>query len=242
MSGENDLTWDAGLVKLASLGDRLWLDSNANGQQDDGATGISGQTVTLIGGGADGLINGVGDTSATTTTGTDGYYNFSGLNVGEEYQVQFAAPSGTVFTGQNIGADASDSDADTSTGKTQIVTLASGEHNPTLDAGVYAKASLGNYVWVDGNNDGQQGNGADIGLNGVTVNLYKGDGTLVATTTTANNGGNPGYYLFSDLVPGDYKVEFIKPAGYAFVQQDQGGDGVDSDANPMSQLKAGVCQ
>jgi len=65
---------------------------------------------------------------------------------------------------------------------------------------VYAKASLGNYVWVDGNNDGQQGNGADIGLNGVTVNLYKGDGTLVATTTTANNGGNPGYYLFSDLV------------------------------------------
>jgi len=103
-------------------------------------------------------------------------------------------PERTVFTGQNIGADASDSDADTTTGKTQIVTLASGEHNPTLDAGVYAKASLGNYVWVDGNNDGQQGNGADIGLNGVTVNLYKGDGTLVATTTTANNGGNPGYY------------------------------------------------
>ena len=134
--GGSNQTIDAGLVQPASLGDRLWFDSNANGQQDDGATGISGQTVTLIGGGADGLINGVGDTTAITTTGTDGFYEFTGLTPGVEYQVQFAAPAGTVFTGQNVGNDTSDSDADTTTGKTQIVTLGSGEHNPTLDAGV----------------------------------------------------------------------------------------------------------
>jgi len=53
------------------------VDTNANGLQDDGATGIVGATVTLIGGGADGLINGVGDTTATTTTGVDGFYDFS---------------------------------------------------------------------------------------------------------------------------------------------------------------------
>jgi len=37
----------------------------------------SSRDVTLIGGGADGLINGIGDTTATTTTGVDGFYDFS---------------------------------------------------------------------------------------------------------------------------------------------------------------------
>ncbi|MCM8622143.1 MAG: hypothetical protein NFW16_10520, partial [Candidatus Accumulibacter sp.] len=144
-------------VVAASLGDRLWVDTNHNGQQDDGPTGISGQTVTLIGGGGDWVINGIGDTTTTTTTGVDGFYQFTGLTPGVEYQVQFAAPSGYLFTGQNVGNDASDSDADTTTGKTQIVTLGSGEHNPTLDAGVVIPpASLGNYVWYDNNADGQQ--------------------------------------------------------------------------------------
>src|SRR5258706_405948 len=132
-SGEYNPTLDAGVYQTASLGDRLWVDSNHNGQQDDGLTGISGQTVTLIGGGADGLIFNTGDnTSTTTTTGVDGFYNFTGLTPGVQYQVQFAAPAGYVFTGQDIGPDVSDSDANTSTGKTQIVTLASGEYNPTL--------------------------------------------------------------------------------------------------------------
>ncbi|MBK7673272.1 MAG: hypothetical protein IPJ27_00080 [Candidatus Accumulibacter sp.] len=67
-----------------------------------------GATVTLIGGGADGLINGIGDTTATTTTGADGIYNFAGLTPGQQYQVQFSAPAGTVFTGQNVGANGFD--------------------------------------------------------------------------------------------------------------------------------------
>src|SRR5258706_530303 len=148
-AGEYNPTLDAGVYQTASLGDRLWGDTNANGQQDLGEVGISGQTVTLIGGGADGLINGVGDTSITTSTGVNGIYNFSGLTPGVEYQVQFAAPAGYVFTGQDIGPDVSDSDANTGTGLTQIVTLASGEYNPTLDAGVYQTASLGDRLWVD---------------------------------------------------------------------------------------------
>ena len=124
----------------ASLGDRLWVDTNGDGVQNDGATGISGQLVTLIGGGADGVIGtGSDDTSATTTTGTDGFYQFTGLTPGVEYQVQFSKPTGTVFTNKDASGntlDATDSDADLVTGKTQIVTLASGENNPTIDAGV----------------------------------------------------------------------------------------------------------
>jgi len=38
-------------------------------------------------------------------------------------------------------------------------------------------------------------------------------------------------YLFSGLTPGDYKIQFVFPAGFSISPQDQGGnDAVDSDA------------
>ncbi|MES2626792.1 MAG: SdrD B-like domain-containing protein, partial [Pseudomonadota bacterium] len=235
-SGENDLTLDAGLLQLASLGDYVWLDTNNDGQQNDGAaSGVNGVTVNLY--------KGDGSFVATAVTGNDtggnaGYYNFVDLIPGD-YKVEFVKPVGYVFAKQDIGADGSDSDANTSTGMTAVTTLSSGENDLTLDAGLLHLASLGDYVWVDGNNDGQQNDGAASGLNGVTVNLYKGDGTFVATTTTANDtGGNSGYYNFIELIPGDYKVEFVKPTGYAFAKQDIGADGSDSDANTTTGLTA----
>ena len=141
-TGENNTTVDAGLYATASIGDRLWVDTNANGQQDDGATGLSGQTITLAGGGADGLLSTTADnTTATAVTGTDGAYRFSGLTPGVEYQVQFSKPAGYNYTGADTGSDSSDSDANASTGKSQVVKLASGEYNASVDAGVVAVAS-----------------------------------------------------------------------------------------------------
>ncbi|MBK7673269.1 MAG: hypothetical protein IPJ27_00065 [Candidatus Accumulibacter sp.] len=96
-SGANSVENNFGEIVTASLGDRLWTDTNGDGKQTTGEVGIVGATVTLIGGGADGLINGIGDTTATTTTGADGIYNFAGLTPGQQYQVQFSAPAGTVF-------------------------------------------------------------------------------------------------------------------------------------------------
>ena len=67
----------------------------------------------------------------------------------------------------------------------------------------------------------------ESGIPDVTVNLYNATGVLIATTLT----NATGYYYFSDLVPGDYYVEFILPPGYTFSPQDQGTDDVDSEAN-----------
>ncbi len=163
-SGDSNTTVDAGFYKTASLGDRLWVDSNGDGIQNDGTTGLSGQTITLIGGGADGLIATTGDnTTATTTTGADGYYQFTGLTPGVEYQVQFSKPAGTIFTGQDLGGnDALDSDVNAA-GLSQIVKLSSGEHNPTIDAGVYAPnigIDIEKYVrseYTNGSNEGGEG-------------------------------------------------------------------------------------
>ena len=73
---------------------------------------------------------------------------------------------------------------------------------------MYQTASLGDFVWNDLNADGVQDAG-EAGIDGVTVNLYASDGTFIATTTTAGGG----LYLFDNLTPGDYYVEFIPPAG-----------------------------
>ncbi|MCK4774136.1 MAG: hypothetical protein KAT30_05100, partial [Candidatus Krumholzibacteria bacterium] len=91
-------------------------------------------------------------------------------------------------------------------------------------------AALGDYVWHDLNMDGIQDAG-EPGIERVTVNLYDCADNFLATMPTDANG----LYLFSDLTPGDYYVEFILPGGYVFSPQDQGSDdAVDSDADMVT--------
>ena len=63
-SGEYNDTVDAGYYQTASLGDYVWLDTNGNGIQDDGDTGINGVTVNLY--------DCAGNPLASTTTADDG--------------------------------------------------------------------------------------------------------------------------------------------------------------------------
>lgn len=224
-------------LNSAKLGDQVWLDSNADGIQDAGELGVNDVVVELY--------DGNGDLVATTITGDDystavveqGFYQFSGLAAGD-YSVKFITPVDmalTVRDANSNGNDASDSDADQVSGETATITLTSGESNLTVDAGLVETvlpASLGDYVWEDKNGDGQQNDGAASGINGVTVNLKNAAGAVIATQVTANDvNGNGGYYLFDNLTPGDYSVEFIKPSGFEFTTQDQGADGSDSDVD-----------
>ena len=88
-------------------------------------------------------------------------------------------------------------------------------------------ASVGDFVWVDGDGDGIQDVG-EVGLVNVTVNLYNETGVVVDTMVTNASG----YYEFTGLVPGNYSVGFVLPGGYVFSPQDQGSnDSVDSDAD-----------
>ena len=235
-AGENDLTWDAGLYQPASLGNFVWNDLDSDGVQDGGAeTGIDGVTVNLYrpGYGPDGIPGNADDADivATTTTAGGGLYLFDNLIPGD-YYVDFIPPAGYVVSPQDQGGnDATDSDANPVTGQTVVTTLTPGENDLTWDAGLHQSASLGDFVWNDLDADGVQDGGPETGIDGVTVNLYDSNGTLIATTTTSGGG----FYLFTDLVPGDYHVEFIPPVGYVISPQDQGGnDAADSDANPVT--------
>ncbi|MTB54021.1 SdrD B-like domain-containing protein, partial [Lewinella sp. W8] len=132
-SGENDPTIDAGYYQTASLGDFVFLDRDADGQQDAGEPGIENVTVNLLVDGAQ---------VATTTTDGSGFYQFTDLTPGVEYVVEFVSPAGFESSPANVGDDATDSDADETTGQSPVVILASGENNPTIDAGFYETASL----------------------------------------------------------------------------------------------------
>jgi hypothetical protein len=99
-------------------------------------------------------------------------------------------------------------------------------------------ATLGDFVWVDEDDDSLQDPG-ESGLGNVTVYLYDSGGTLVRTTQTDATG----HYLFVNLDPGDYYVQFVLPTGYWFVDQDANGntdDTFDSDADPSNDGKTVV--
>jgi hypothetical protein len=131
-SGQNNPNVDAGLYKLAELGDKVWYDTNKNGVQDAGEAGVQGVKVSLL--------DAAGNVVTTQTTDASGNYLFTSLKPGT-YSVQFdktTLPTGYVFTSQDVGSDAADSDADTSTGKTIQTVLDSGESDKTWDAGIVA--------------------------------------------------------------------------------------------------------
>ena len=235
VSGENDLTWDAGILQPAALGNFVWLDADDNGVQDGGESGINGVTVHLLDGSGNPVDdpNQAGTQNYVVTTANDGSndgaYQFTGLFPGD-YQVQFDLPSSDyVFARQDQGADdAADSDADRTTGDTGTYTLIAGQTDNTVDAGMMQRASLGDFVWRDMNDNGIQDSG-EIGINGVTVNLLDENGAQIDTTTTDATG----HYLFDDLVPGVYSLEFVLPSNqYEFSDQNQGADdAADSDAD-----------
>lgn len=235
-----DLTVDAGIFATpnvnnakATIGDKVWNDVNGNGVQDAGEPGVAGVTVTLYAGDGTTVI-------ATTTTDGAGNYIFTNLDAGN-YVVGFSnLPAGFTFTTQNAGTDpAKDSNPNTGTGKTAPITLAAGEINLTIDAGIKGasvKSALGDRVWYDVNSNGIQDAGEN-GAAGVSVTLYNAAGTAIATTVTDANGA----YLFADLDAGTYTVGFSNlPAGYTATTPNAAGSTAanNSDAN-IGSLRTG---
>ncbi|MCP9754907.1 DUF11 domain-containing protein, partial [Lacihabitans sp. CCS-44] len=222
---------DAYVVPTASLGDFVWDDINGNGIQDGTEIGVQGVIVNLFGTDQDG-----NPVSRTTTTDANGKYLFDDLVPGS-YFVEFIRPTGYTGSDKDQGTDdTKDSDADKITGKTGTITLAGGDNNLTVDAGIFKPAKLGDYVWEDKNYNGIQDSG-ESPIQGVVVKLLDAagnpakdaDGNTVASTTT----DAAGLYKFENLKPGvQYVVEFTKPAGYEPTSKDKGTDDTkDSDAD-----------
>lgn len=120
---------------LVSIGDRVWVDEDRDGQQDQGERPVAGVRVILK--------DGQGMVVGETRTDENGWYNFNDLKPSTEYRLLFTLPAGTSWTTANQGDDATDSDVDPN-GEVRFTTPTDGKNeigpgkadDPTLDAGV----------------------------------------------------------------------------------------------------------
>lgn len=135
--GESNTTIDVGLTPkgaVASIGNLVWLDENANGIQDEGEEGVAGVNVVLLTAG--------GQEVATMLTDEDGFYTFGGLTPGL-YTVKVERPSDAyIFTKQDQLDEFADSDADPTTGQTIVTELIVDENDLTWDVGLVAPPIL----------------------------------------------------------------------------------------------------
>ncbi len=222
--GLEDANNDFGAAPGATIGDFVWEDTNGDGIQDPGETGIDGVLVTLYA--SDGTVVG-------TTTTVNGSYSFTDVPAGE-YYMGFGTPTGYSASPANQGGDPTqDSDIiNPISGVTAPFSLSPGDVNNDIDAGFVpgtTGSTISGSTWLDSN-----ANGTDDGetpIQGITVDLYDSNGTLIASTTT----GPDGSYTFSNVPPGDYYVDFGDSPGNHPTMQDAGNDDtIDSDANPTN--------
>jgi protocatechuate 3,4-dioxygenase beta subunit len=174
----------------------VFNDANADAKQETTETGIAGQTVRLLEGTA---------VIATTTTGSDGSYSFSGVSAGN-YAVSVTKAAGDTFTtagtanvtvtasansvAASIGEHATTAAATTTTTPTSI-TMSAFNQSLTLDDKNYTvSGSQGNATITAGNgndtiNAGGYNNAITLGSGNNTVTGPQGN-----TVVTAGGGNN----------------------------------------------------
>jgi len=99
------------------VGNRVWLDENGNGQQDDWEVGVGGICILLY-------RNGDYEHFWGTSTDSNGHYAINlprddaGKPLSGDYELRLEIPSSYAFTAANVGDEDHDSDVDSTTWQT----------------------------------------------------------------------------------------------------------------------------
>ncbi|HSA19212.1 MAG TPA: SdrD B-like domain-containing protein, partial [Kiritimatiellia bacterium] len=217
------------------LGDRVWDDLDGDGQQDAGEDGVAGVQVVLY---RDGMA------VATNVTDALGQYRFERLIAGD-YQLAFVHgtyPAGYSATlrGPTGSSDPDDSDPDPATDLTETIALGESEQDLSWDLGLARPPSIGDKVWFDFDLDGQQGGPGENGAENVRVFLLDAGENIIATNLTDANG----LYLFENLAPGTYRVQFdltsLPPRHHPTIKTGNLLDAGNSDADPLTGLTEAI--
>lgn len=247
-----------------SVGNLVWLDGNKNGIQDDDEYGLVDSQVNLLKVESDGTTSEARDLNGillpTQIITATGQYEFTNLPEGE-YIIRVTPPGGYVptFGGDDVDTNDSNTDSNCYANKANSMietlpfSLAEGSEpiadidgddtdgNMTVDCGFHQpdvpRYSIGNQIWVDngaGNaanaNNGLRDSGEPNVSQVIQLELRDDNDAVVDQTSSSN-----GYYLFSGLDAGNYKVCLIADnfaaggplAGYTST----GGDEIDPNLN-----------
>ena len=209
--------YNFGELAPASLAGFVYADTDNDGVFDLAETGILGVTIDLAG--TDDLGNPV---ATSTLTGPGGAWSFPNLRPGT-YTITETQPAGWFDGTDTIGTQGG-----TTTPDQFDVTLNPGTTGINNNFGEHQPASVGNFVWLDVDDDGIQDPAE--GIDGVVVNLYDDGGTLITSTVTAGGGA----YQFTNLAPfDDYTIEVGPPSVLSAFTTLPGTDNTDdSDVAP----------
>lgn len=198
-----------GELEPASLSGSVFHDVNNDGVFDASEPGLDNVTVTLTG--TDDLGASV---NTTTLTSGGGLFSFSNLRPGT-YAITETQPAGYL--------DGTDSDGSLANGDTTVndriasIEVVAGDSGIDYQFGEVSPASLTGSVYLDSDRSGTR-DGGELGISGVTVELYDATGTVLqATATTAPDGS----YQFTNLATGDYVLRQVHPTEYTGTTPDQ---------------------
>ena len=133
LEGEQNHSWDMGIYYMATLGDRVWLDINKDGIQDEDERGVEDIKITLYT--EDCLID-----LDETKTDENGRYLFENL-MPNSYCLGFSnILKNHIVTLQDVNtSESNDSDINVNTKKTINMLLVSGQDDRDWDVGIHPK-------------------------------------------------------------------------------------------------------
>lgn len=152
------------------------------------------------------LLSGSNEPVGTTLTGESGAFSFDGLLPGT-YTLNMELPEGYLFAKEQDAVNRSSYIQSGNNGKPYFlpIKLDIGEYKAGIDVGMGANGAVGDYAWLDTNQNGMQ----DIGeppVPGILIEMYK-YGEFVTSTTT----DGIGFYRLENLYPGEYEMRVTVP-------------------------------
>jgi len=172
-------------------------DKDADGSWDAGEPGLAGWTIKALGNTAGGLV------SVETSTGANGYYEFSGLVPGSYVVTEMIPPAPPVWT-QSYPALGY-----------HTVALSSGmPDEASYDFGNWTTAEKFGTKFYDADGDGEPREEGEEGLEGWTIFVdYNDNGTLDPGEPFGASDAD-GNYAIAGIVPGTWTVREVSQPGW----------------------------
>ncbi len=202
--------YDFGKLKLGSISGNVYEDRNSSGAFDKHEEpGIGNVTVGLY------RLNGSEyEFLKKVATNKDGYYEFNDLDIEQTYAVKEIHPEDYVHGDDTVGSLGGKTETGEKESFTSEIVVGWDDHGVDYNFGELKLGSISGNVYEDRNDNGVLDDG-DVDLSGVTISLYRWNGSsydLLDHTKTDENGN----YSFDNLdINQKYAVREDEPEGYS---------------------------
>ena len=211
LADNGTLSLTLGAVYPATISGVAYLDDNFSGAMEDGEQAVNNLTVALL--------DASGNQIASTRTGKDGSFAFTGVMPGS-YRLSLSALAGYAFTKTGEGSVVVNTG--NGTGLSELFDAPIGQTVSGRNIGMILPGVVEGVVFGDLNDNGVQDEG-EPGLTGAVVRLIETtEGEAFSAVI-----GDDGAYRFDAVMPGRYYLRFELPEGGVFssvtgVQHDGG--------------------